>query len=236
MSMNILAIGAHPDDLEISCAGTLAKLKKAGHRVTMCHASTGDKGHYVIPPEELIPMRAEEARRAAAVIGCESVSLGLKDGEIYADHEATRMLFIELMRKVRPDIVITHAENDYMPDHAAVSKLVFDAVFLATLPSARTASPHLSKVPSLFYMDNLSGMHFQPTVYVDVSDEFAVKLEMLSKHQSQLVWLKEHDNVDILDFVATLGKLRGIQAGCRYAEGFIHHMVWGRNNTTRLPV
>ena len=234
--MNILAVGAHPDDLEISCAGTLAKLKRAGHQVTLCHASAGDKGHYEIPPERLVPIRAQEARDAAAVIGCESVSLGLKDGEIYSEDERTRMAFVELLRTVKPDIVITHANNDYMPDHNAVSKLVFDATFAATLPAFSTSTPVLRKVPSLFYMDNLSGMHFQPTVYVDVTEHFQTKLEMLSKHQSQLVWLKEHDGVDILDFVKTLGKLRGIQAGVSYAEGFIQHMVWARDNTVRMPV
>jgi len=234
--MIILAIGAHPDDLEISCAGTLAKLAKGGHQVVLCHASTGDKGHYVIPPEELVPIRAGEAKAAASVIGCESVCLGLKDGEIYADHEPTRLLFIELIRKIRPDIVITHADNDYMPDHNAVSKLVFDASFLASLPATRTTSPAIKQVPSVFYMDNLSGMHFQPEIYVDVTNEFDAKIEMLSRHQSQLVWLKEHDGVDIVDFVRTLGKLRGIQAGVRYAEGFIQRQVWARNNTVRLPV
>jgi len=234
--MNILAIGAHPDDLEISCAGTLAKLVGEGHKVTLCHASTGDKGHYVIPPERLIPMRAEEAREAAALIGCESVCLGLMDGEIYSDSEETRLLFVELIRMTRPDIVITHASNDYMPDHTAVNKLVFDATFLASLPAPRTASPAIGKIPSLFYMDNLSGMHFQPTIYVDVTEQFDTKIKMLSKHRSQLEWLKDHDNVDIVDFVYTLGKMRGIQAGCRYAEGFIQHMVWTRDNTVRFPV
>jgi LmbE family N-acetylglucosaminyl deacetylase len=235
-AMNILAIGAHPDDLEISCAGTLAKLKRAGHAVTLCHASIGDKGHYEIPPDELARIRAKEAREAAAVIGCESISLGLKDGEIYSENERIRLIFVELLRTVKPDLVITHASNDYMPDHNAVSKLVFDATFAATLPAFSTSTPVLKKVPALFYMDNLAGMHFQPSIYVDVTEQFETKLAMLAKHQSQLVWLKEHDGVDILDFVTTLGKLRGMQAGCAYAEGFIPHQVWGRDNTVRMPV
>ncbi|MDF2671551.1 MAG: GlcNAc-PI de-N-acetylase [Paenibacillus sp.] len=234
--MNVLAVGAHPDDIEISCAGTLTKLVKSGHSVTLCHVSTGDKGHYEIPPEQLIGIRAVEAQEAAAVIGVPVISLGLKDGEIYSEQEETRLLFVELIRKVKPDIVITHADNDYMPDHNAVSKLVFDSTFLASLPAIITESPTIKRVPALFYMDNLSGMDFQPTLYVDVSEQFETKLEMLSKHQSQLVWLKEHDGVDILDFVHTLGKMRGIQAGCKYAEGFIQRMVWARNNTVRLPV
>jgi N-acetylglucosamine malate deacetylase 1 len=234
--MNILAVGAHPDDLEISCAGTLAKMKQAGHEVLLCHASSGDKGHYEIPAEELIPMRRKEAQQAGELIGCPVVSLRMKDGEIFSEDESARTAFIDLIRSVEPDIVITHAPNDYMPDHVAVSKLVFDTTFTATLPAFSNRYPIAKKVPALFYMDNLSGIDFQPTIYVDVSDTFAMKLNMLRQHQSQLVWLKEHDNVDIVDFVETLGKLRGIQAGCAYAEGFIQHMAWTRPNAIRFPV
>lgn len=234
--MNILAIGAHPDDLEISCAGTLAKMKKAGHEVVLCHASNGDKGHYIIPAEELICIRQKEARQSGEVINSAVISLGLKDGEILCENDDTRSKFIDLFRSVQPDMVITHAPNDYMPDHVSVSRLVFDTTFLATLPGFSSSNPIAKKVPSLFYMDNLSGIDFQPTLYVDITETMDTKLNMLEKHQSQLVWLKEHDNVDIIDFVQTLGKLRGIQAGCRYAEGFIQHMAWTRPNAVRFPV
>ncbi|MFC5653319.1 PIG-L deacetylase family protein [Paenibacillus solisilvae] len=234
--MNILAIGAHPDDLEISCAGTLTKLKQAGHEVVLCHASSGDKGHYQIPAEELIRIRQLEAQQAGELIGSRVISLGLKDGEIHSENESARTVFIELIRSVQPDMVITHAPNDYMPDHVAVSKLVFDTTFIATIPGFSNLYPIAKKVPALFYMDNLSGIDFQPTIYVDVTSTFKTKLDMLRKHQSQLVWLKEHDEVDIVDFVETLGKMRGIQAGCRYAEGFIQHMAWTRPNSVRFPV
>ena len=234
--MIVLAVGAHPDDIEISCAGTLAKLKKAGHEVVICHACTGDKGHYVIPPDELRVIRAEEARQAGAVIGSRVLSLGFPDCEIFSDNMESRVRFVDLIREVRPDIVITHAPNDYMPDHVAVSKLVFDATFVATVPSFKTGRPAAEKIPALFFMDNLSGLDFQPTLYVDVTDTFGTKIEMLKKHQSQLVWLKEHDNVDIVDFVTCLGKMRGIQAGVAYAEGFIRHTVWTRPNATPFPV
>lgn len=234
--MIILAIGAHPDDLEISCAGTLTKMKQAGHEVVLCHASNGDKGHYKIPADELIRIRQQEAQKAGAVIGCKVISLGLKDGEILSGNESARSVFIDLIRSVQPDMVITHAPNDYMPDHVAVSQLVFDTTFVATLPGFSDRYPIAKKVPALYYMDNLSGIDFQPTIYVDISDTFETKMEMLNQHQSQLVWLKEHDNVDTLDFVKTLGKIRGIQSGCQYAEGFIQHMVWTRPNAVRFPV
>lgn len=234
--MKVLAIGAHPDDIEISCAGTLAKMVQSGHEVVICHVSDGDKGHYEIPAAELIAIRQQEARQAGAVIGCPVLSLGMRDGRILADDEHSRSLFIDLLCSVQPDLVITHAPNDYMPDHVAVSRLVFDTTFLATLPGASVNHPFAAKVPSLFYMDNLSGIEFQPTLYVDITDTFRAKATMLEQHQSQLVWLKEHDNVDVLDLMTTLSKFRGIQAGCTYAEGFIQHMAWTRPNAVRFPV
>lgn len=234
--MNILAIGAHPDDLEISCAGTLAKLKQAGHHVVMCNACRGDKGHYHIPPDELSDIRRQEAISAGAVIGSEVLCLGFGDGELIADNQDNRMKFVDLVRYARPDMVITHAPNDYMPDHIAVSQLTFYATFFATLPHFRTGHPVVDRVPALFYMDNLSGLGFEPTVYVDITDQLDTKLDMLRKHDSQLTWLREHDGVDIVDFVTSLGKTRGIQAGCQAAEGFIQHMVWTRPNAMRFPV
>lgn len=234
--MKVLAVGSHPDDLEISCAGTLAKLKRSGHEVVLCHACDGDKGHFNIPPEELAPMRRQEARNAGAVIDCEVIALGLKDCEVSAEDQMVRRTFVDLIRSVRPDAVITHTPNDYMLDHSEVSKLVFDTTLVATVPSFKTELPAAPKVPSLYYMDNLSGIDFQPTMYIDITETMEIKLSMLSCHQSQLVWLKEHDNVDILDFTLTLGKMRGIQAGCTYAEGLIQRMVWARPNAVRFPV
>jgi Uncharacterized proteins, LmbE homologs len=233
--MIVMAIGAHPDDLEISCAGTLAKLKRAGHEVVLCYASDGDKGHYRIPPDELSRIRRQEAANAGEIIGCPVMPLGLADGEIFAEHAGTRLAFIEAIRAVRPDLIITHAPNDYMPDHAAVSKLVFDTSFLATLPGFGD-SPVAPKVPALYYMDNLAGIGFEPSVYVDITDAMDVKMKMLECHQSQIVWLREHDRIELPEFVRTLGRMRGIQAGCTYAEGFIQHMAWTRPNTVKLPV
>lgn len=234
--MIILAIGAHPDDLEISCAGTLAKMVQAGHEVVLVHACSGDKGHFEIPPDELTRIRAEEAQQAGAVIASRVISLGVKDMEIRANDEEVRRKFIDLMCEVQPDIVITHTPDDYMNDHTVVSQLVFDTTFAATLPGASERYSSAKQVPALFYMDNLSGMNFQPTIYVDITNQFAIKLDMMRKHDSQLQWLKDHDGVDILDCLTTLGKMRGMQAGCNYAEGFIQHMVWGRPNAVRFPV
>lgn len=226
--MRILAVGAHPDDLEILCAGTLAKYRARGDTVVMCHVANGDKGHFVIPPEELTRIRHQEAKDAAAVIGAEAVAMGFRDMEIH-DTEETRLRFIDMVRAARPDVIITHYPQDYHTDHKAVSALMLEASFSATVPHVKTAHDYLPKLPVVYFMDTLAGMHFQPVEYVDITAFLPQKLEMMAKHQSQLVWLKEHDNYDALDAIETMAKFRGYQCGVKYAEGFIRYQVWGRN-------
>ena len=81
--MRVLAIGAHPDDIEIACAGTLAKCVKRGDTVIVCHVSTGNLGHVVIPPDELAVIRANEAKRAGSLAGIEVICAGFNDLDIY---------------------------------------------------------------------------------------------------------------------------------------------------------
>src|SRR5438874_4084539 len=92
-AMRVLAVGAHPDDLEILCGGTLARFVREGHEVVMCHATLGNRGSFVHTSEEIGRIRREEARAAAAVAGAESVTLGLTDGEVNAaDPEQRRAI------------------------------------------------------------------------------------------------------------------------------------------------
>ncbi len=226
--MRILAVGAHPDDLEILCAGTLAKYRARGDSVIMCHASNGDKGHFVIMPDELTQIRAQEACDAAEVIGAECVALHFLDAEMYDTPDA-RTRFIELMRVARPDVVITHHPDDYHTDHKMTSMLTLDATFSATVPHIFTEHEFLPKLPIVYFMDTLAGLHFQPEEYVDISEQLAQKKEMLAKHSSQLHWLWEHDRYDALDALETHAKFRGYQCGVKYAEGFTRYRVWGRN-------
>ena len=133
--MRILEVGCHPDDVEIACSGTLAKCVKRGDKVIVCHASSGDLGHVIIPPEELKKIRAEEAKKAGSLAGIEVICGGFDDLDIFDNNRAARHNMVEVIRYADPDLIITHNPDDYMPDHTAVSRLVFDASFAATLPN-----------------------------------------------------------------------------------------------------
>jgi len=230
---SVLAVGAHPDDIEILCGGTLAKYAKQGAKVSMAVATDGAAGHMVIPPKELAEIRHSEAENSAKVIGADFYWLGYGDEMIFEDLK-TRMVFVELIRKAKPDLIITHNPGDYHPDHKAVSRLVFDASFTSGLKNIETESPYHPGVQPLVYLDSVNGANFIPTEFVDVSETFEVKRQMLQCFESQVKWLRDHDNVDFLYMVEVATRARGYQCGVEFAEAFGSENVWPRSRPYRL--
>ena len=233
--MRILAVGTHPDDIEIACSGTLAKCVQRGDTVIVCHASSGNLGHVVIPPDELKVIRAKEANTAGALAGIEVIHGGFDDLEIYENNKEARDKMVDIIRYANPDLIITHDPNDYMPDHTSVSKLVFDASFTATLPNYYTKKnlPAAKLVP-IYYMDTLAGVNFNPTMFVDITETIDLKIKMLNCHESQIVWMRDHDGIDFCDMVRTCSRYRGYQCGAEYAEGFRQCDVYLKGTTKRL--
>jgi len=223
--VNILAIGAHPDDLELMCAGTLARYAATGHKVIMCYATNGNMGHMTMPPSELAQLRMTEAKRAASTVGADFEWINLPDEWVFED-EDTRRVFVDVVRKHQPQVVITHSASDYHPDHRAVYNLVFSATFLATVPQIGGPFETLAAVPSIYCMDTLGGFAFTPEQYVDITGVFDVKAKALAEHESQVRWLQEHDGIDVLDWMRVTSEFRGLQAGCRYAEAFVLEKRW----------
>ena len=231
--MNVLAVGAHPDDLEILCGGTLARYAREGHRVVMAHVNNGNKGHHHIPPDELAGIRDKEAIASSSIIGAEHINIDIDDLDVYVEREQV-LKCVDLIRGTEPDVIITHSPDDYMPDHSVSARIVFDASFVATLPHVKTEYGHFDRVTPIYYMDTLAGVNSKPSEYVDITDTFETKQKMLSCHKSQLDWLKEHDKVDILQFIRTVAEFRGLQCGARFAEAFSRVEKWGRNPVKSL--
>lgn len=232
--MKVLAAGCHPDDLEIGCGGTLAKYADDGHDVVMCHIANGDMGHAVIEPEELRRIRTAEAKRAGEIIGAREV-INIDIGDLTVDSSDLDLVkkVIEMVRYVKPDVIITHSPEDYMTDHVETGKLVFNASFSSSVPHFGTGEAH-GLIAPLYYMDTLAGVNFLPEEYVDVTDTIERKIQAVDKHESQVKWMKDHDGIDFLDFVRTCSKFRGLQCGVRYAEGFRVCRTWPRQTTKRL--
>jgi N-acetylglucosamine malate deacetylase 1 len=232
--VRVLAVGAHPDDLEILCGGTLARYAREGHEVVMCNATTGDRGSYVHERDEIRRLRDAEARKAAEICGAHHVTLGLSDTEVNAADPEQKRLVVDLVREARPDVIITHSTGDYMGDHNEVSRLVFECSFHATVPLLETGKPAHDVVAPIYFMETISGLGFTPTEFVDVTSTIDVKVAMLRAHESQLTWLMEHDGVDIVENMRVATAYRGLQCGVAYAEGFVPCQVWLRGTTRRL--
>jgi len=229
---NVMAIGCHPDDLEIGCSGTLARYHDAGVHVTMVLVANGNRGHAIIPPDELRTIRSAEARRAADIIGAELLALDISDLEVDSGRQETVVRLVEIIRDCRPDLIITHSPDDYMKDHTEVSRLVFDASFSVSVPHFATGPA--APIAPLFYMDTLAGVGFLPEEYVDISATIERKIKALEEHESQLRWMRDHDGIDFAEFVRTCSRFRGLQCGCAYAEGFRTCRAWPRLTPARL--
>jgi len=231
--MRILAIGAHPDDVEILCAGTLAKFHKNGDEIFICHVCDGNKGSKIYSSEELAKIRRNEAINSAKLINATSIWAGISDGEVTLDL-SSRIKIIDVIRQSKPDLVITHSPNDYHSDHINTSRLVFEAVYLADLVLWKTNYPSTEKLPYLYYMDTLAGVNFVPDEYVDITDTIDIKIDMMMQMKSQLGWLKDMHNCDAAEFIKTVARFRGFQAGVQYAEAFVQQKMYPQGLTKRI--
>src|SRR3984957_17963902 len=146
MIKTILALHSHPDDVEILAGGTLARLSAAGHRVGIVGMTPGGCGSASRPPEEISAVRRSEATAAARHIGAEYRCAEFRDLAIFNDDRSRRQI-TEVLRQVRPDVVLTAAPADYMSDHETTSTLVRDACFGGSAPNYATHAP--SPAPAL---------------------------------------------------------------------------------------
>jgi LmbE family N-acetylglucosaminyl deacetylase len=225
----IVLIHAHPDDAEILAGGTLALLAERGHSVTIVTMTPGDCGSREHSPEQISAIRRAEARAAAALIGADYVCAEFRDLAIFSDDPSRRRV-TALLRRLRPDLVLTASPIDYMCDHEATSALVRDACFGAPAPnydtSAWDTAPALEAIPHLYFVDPIGGVDRDgrlvvPDFVVDIGTAFKTKRAMLAKHDSQRQWLLRHHGMDnYLNTMEQWTRSRGRLAGCEFGEGF----------------
>lgn len=229
----ILAIHAHPDDIEFQCAGTLALLKRQGCAIAMVSMTAGDCGSADLGPEEIAAVRRREAQAAADLLGAEYHCGEFHDLAFDVDTDSRRRV-TELVRKARPDIVITAPPIDYMTDHEVTSRLVRDACFCAPVPSFKThqwdpAEP-LPRIPHLYYVDPIEGVDWfgRSVPYdfvVDISETFELKLQMLACHDSQRSWLRaQHGMDEYLESCRRWSAKRGQEIAVPFGEAFRQHI------------
>ena len=198
--LRILLIGAHPDDCEGSAGGYAALMAQRGHHIGILSMTDGSLGHYKYAPAELVAIRMAEARKAAEVIGAESIMLPIRDAHL-ENNLYTRSMLIRAIRAFDPDVIITHRHNDYHVDHSNTSIMVQDASYLLRLPGFCPEARPLDHTPYiLFFHDNFEKPPFDPCVVIPIDQVYDTKIRMKACHASQYFeWLPWLDgNLDLV--------------------------------------
>ncbi|MCZ6634505.1 MAG: PIG-L family deacetylase [bacterium] len=196
--MNVFAIGAHPDDIEIGCAGTLIKYRRSGHRIFLVVVTDGSCKE---DPE----IRKREQMESARLMDAEDVFfLGYPDTQLTCSRQLI-MDIEEIARKVQPDLGFVPHPDDTHQDHRALSQ--------AVIPASR------SIIRNVLYFEGVSSLNFNPSIFVDIGDVLASKLACLEAHGSQIMNTYIQD-VSIVDVARSTAHFRGIQGRVKHAEAF----------------
>jgi LmbE family N-acetylglucosaminyl deacetylase len=226
----VLAIVAHPDDAEFTCAGTLALFKQKGWHIEMATMTAGDCGSAEHSREEISEIRKKEAASAAEIIDGNYHCLEADDIFLMYDRP-TLLKTIALIRKTRPKIVLTMSPSCYMVDHETTSLLAQTACFSAGIINIKTEDiPPYYFTPYLYYVDPMEGKdkfgnQVKATTIVDISEVMDIKEKMLKSHKSQQSWLMSHNGMD--EYTLTMKELsekRGAEISTKYGEGFRQHL------------
>lgn len=233
MKVDILAFGAHPDDIEISCAGTLCKAVAEGKKVVLIDLTRGENG-----TRGTIFDRSNEAINAAKIIGAEiRENLEMPDGGIF-NNEMNRLKVMHAIRKYQPEIVIGNAPYDRHPDHGQGGQLVKEACFLAGLKKVKTYENGDEQEPwrpKAFYQ-YIQYQHIQPDFVVDITGYMDQKIDSLKAHKSQFF---DPDSTEprtvisdegFFDAIKSRDREFGRQIFSTYAEGFIAERFIGVNS------
>jgi N-acetylglucosamine malate deacetylase 1 len=231
--LDLLAIAAHPDDVEISAGGTMAKLIAAGKECGIADLTRGELG-----TRGTAETRAKEAARASEVLRLSvRENLGLEDGFFRNDSETMKAV-IRCIRRWQPDIILTNAPSDRHPDHGRASRLVAEAAFYSGLSKIETndgeslQSAWRPRNVFFFVQDYL----LKPDFVVDVTDFWEKKMEALSAYESQFYDPRSTEpstpisGREFFDFLKARCTDFGRPAGYALAEGFIHSRISGVND------
>lgn len=190
--LNIIVIGAHPDDADNKFGGTAALFAEMGHNVKFVSVTNGDAGHYNKGGGALAKIRRKEAEEAARQLGIQQYTvLDNHDGELLPTLDVRHQI-IRQIRDWDADVVLSPRPADYHPDHRYTGVLVQDAAYLVIVPNVTPDTPPLEKNPVFLYLEDRfqKPYPFQPDIAVDITSTFEKKLDGLDAHASQMYeWL-----------------------------------------------
>ena len=227
MKLDILAIGVHPDDIELGCSGTIIQEIRNGKKVGIVDLTQGELGS-----RGTIETRMQESADASAIIGAlVRENLQMRDG-FFKNDEEHQMKLIRTIRKYQPEIIIGNILSDRHPDHGRAGHLISDACFLSGLVKIETSDdegrPQLKWRPKYFFQ-YLQDWYHEPDVLFDITDVFDQRMAAIKAYTTQFHTEKTVadgpvtyiSTPDFLDSVTSRARILGRRIGVKYAEGFV---------------
>ena len=232
MKLDVLAFGVHPDDVELGCAGTLLVEKSKGKKTGIIDLTQGELG-----TRGTAETRANEAARAAKILRVDvRENLKMADG-FFKNDAAHQKAVIQIIRRYRPEIILCNAPQDRHPDHGRSARLVADAAFLSGLKKVETTDegePQQAWRPK-YILNYIQDHYLDPNFVIDVSDQFAQKMESVKAYNTQFYNEQKQDDEPetyistpfFLEGIVNRAKMFGKMIGVTYAEGFISTKMVG---------
>jgi len=223
MKVDVLVFGAHPDDVELGCGGTVIKLVEQGKKVAIIDLTRGELG-----TRGTAESRKEECENATKILGVAMrENMNFEDG-FFKDDEKHKLALIKKIREYCPEIVITNATTDRHPDHGRGSQIVVDACFLSGLEKVDTKQ-NVWRPKAIYHYIQFN--HLQPDFVINISRQMEKKIEAVKAYKTQFFNADSKETETIISKKGFLESVKyraqdlGRQANCEYAEGFISHQM-----------
>jgi N-acetylglucosamine malate deacetylase 1 len=237
MKLDILAIGVHPDDVELGCSGVLINEIQRGKKAGILDLTQGELG-----TRGNIETRYEEAAKAAMIIGViVRENLKMRDG-FFQNDEAHQMLLIKALRKYQPEIVFANAPKDRHPDHGRAAKLISDACFLSGLGKIETIDEQgnaQQKWRPKYVLNYIQDRYIEPDVVIDITNVFEKRMQSIAAYGTQFYNPDDNSNdphsyissPDFYESVIARARMMGKKIGVKYGEGFTSEKIIGISST-----
>lgn len=237
MKLDVLAIGAHPDDVELGCSGTLIKEVQRGKKVGIIDLTQGELG-----TRGTVATRYEEAAAAGKIIGVAArENLKMRDG-FFVNDEAHQMELIRILRKYRPEIVIGNIMEDRHPDHGKAGQLIYDACFLSGLRQVKTTNEGKEQEQwrPKYVLQYLQDRFYEPDVIIDVTAVWEQRMQSVLAYATQFYNKESNEpqtyisSPEFMEALTARARLLGKRIGVQFAEGFLSKKSIGIQNLDAL--
>lgn len=238
MKLDVLAIGVHPDDVELGCSGTLIKEVKRGKKAGVIDLTQGELG-----TRGTIETRFQEAEEAAKIMGVSvRENLKMRDG-FFQNDEANQLQLIQAIRKYQPEIIIGNILEDRHPDHGRAGQLIYDACFLSGLKQVKTNDEEgreQEKWRPKQLLHYLQDRFYEPDVIIDITEVWEQRLQSIKAYKTQFHNPGSNEDEtyisspEFLESIIARARLLGKRIGVQFAEGFISKKSIGISNLDAL--